>query len=283
MSTTVIYHKDCADGFTAAWAAWRALGDKAEYIPAQYGEPIPDCGDATHVYLLDICYPKDLLIDKFRHCKLTVLDHHKSAKADLADLLDRPPRGWNIVFDMEKSGAMLAWEHFHPGSEAPRLVEYVQDRDLWQWKLPDSAGVNAVIDITDKTFDGWDWLEGSSRTHALALQGEPMIRYKDAAIQQVCERAGFTILNGHKVPCVNTDPIWRSEVGNILGRNAPFAVVWYTLSDGTYIYSLRSDKDRPDEVVDVSEVAQLFGGGGHRHAASFRASAPPVMVGGDNE
>jgi hypothetical protein len=38
----VIYHANCIDGFTAAWAAWRKFGDDTEYVPASYGDAPPD-------------------------------------------------------------------------------------------------------------------------------------------------------------------------------------------------------------------------------------------------
>lgn len=34
----VLHHANCADGFTAAWCAWRYFGDDAEYVPVQYGQ-----------------------------------------------------------------------------------------------------------------------------------------------------------------------------------------------------------------------------------------------------
>ena len=39
--TICIYHGNCADGFTAAWAVWRALGDAVEFIPGNYGAARP--------------------------------------------------------------------------------------------------------------------------------------------------------------------------------------------------------------------------------------------------
>lgn len=37
-----IYHGNCADGFTAAWAVWKALGDRVEFVPGVYGAAPPD-------------------------------------------------------------------------------------------------------------------------------------------------------------------------------------------------------------------------------------------------
>ena len=38
----VIYHKNCTDGFGSAYAAWRLLGNRAEYIACAHGETPPD-------------------------------------------------------------------------------------------------------------------------------------------------------------------------------------------------------------------------------------------------
>ena len=38
----LIYHKDCTDGFGAAYAAWKLLGNRAEYHASKHGNPPPD-------------------------------------------------------------------------------------------------------------------------------------------------------------------------------------------------------------------------------------------------
>ena len=37
MSSVVVYHKDCMDGFGAALVAWKKFGAQASYIPVSYG------------------------------------------------------------------------------------------------------------------------------------------------------------------------------------------------------------------------------------------------------
>jgi len=82
--------------------------------------------------------------------------------------LDLGERGHVVNFDLTRSGAVLAWEHFHPETDLPRLLAYVQDQDLWQWQLPNSDAVNAAIGIYPRRFEVWDRLaaepiESSSR------------------------------------------------------------------------------------------------------------------------
>ena len=43
----VIYHKDCTDGFGAAYSAWKLLGSKAQYHAAKHGDAPPDVFDKT--------------------------------------------------------------------------------------------------------------------------------------------------------------------------------------------------------------------------------------------
>ena len=49
-TTSVIYHASCPDGFGAAWAAHRVLGERAQYLPMNHGDPIPQMDDDAKVY-----------------------------------------------------------------------------------------------------------------------------------------------------------------------------------------------------------------------------------------
>lgn len=79
----VIFHNPCTDGFGAAWAAWHAWGDAPEYIGAAYGEAPPNV-EGKNVLIVDFSYPKAVLETMAGSAtSIVVLDHHKSAAADL--------------------------------------------------------------------------------------------------------------------------------------------------------------------------------------------------------
>ncbi|WP_199245523.1 hypothetical protein [[Phormidium] sp. ETS-05] len=62
--TYILYHGHCYDGFGAAWAAWKALGDNdAQYIGVNYGEPQPEIPDDAAIFIVDFSYPRDVLIE----------------------------------------------------------------------------------------------------------------------------------------------------------------------------------------------------------------------------
>ncbi len=267
----VISHHPCLDGFTAAWACWLKYPD-AEFVPGVYGQEPPNVKDRD-VYLLDFSYKREVMKQVMLSAKHTVvLDHHKSAEEDLRGL-DHYPSTYNcdVVFDMEKSGARLAWEWFHPGVEAPLLVRLVEDRDLWRFKLPDTRELNAAFFSYDYSFEQWNELnrrlKGAAGHAALADAGRAILRKQDKDIREL---VGKTLtrrsIGGVRVPCANLPYTLASEAANLMAEGEPFAATYYIDKDGWAQFSLRSREGG----ADVSEVARAYGGGGHAHAAGFR-------------
>ena len=119
----VIYHANCTDGFGAAFSAWKLLGNKAEYYAAKHGDPPPDVTGKS-VAILDFSYNNATTKQMIKDAKdLIILDHHKSAVIELHDITC-------AEFDMNHSGAVLAWNFFHPGKESPKFIRYIEDLSL---------------------------------------------------------------------------------------------------------------------------------------------------------
>ena len=268
----IIYHGLCSDGFTAAWVARKALGDDAEFVPASYGDDPPDVS-GKDVYILDFSYKRPVMLDLIgKAAKLVCLDHHRTAAEDLAPLCPAEGESFvdniNIIFDMSKSGAMLAWEYFFPKKIVPKLVLYVQDRDLWKWELKASRRISAVVGSYPMEWDRWDFLaadiENPVGFNSMAREGGAILRYQDRLIDSAVSHAREIVLAGHRVLAVNTT-VLASEIGNRLAEGRPFGATWFATGEGKMIWSLRST----EAGIDVSEVAKQYGGGGHRNAAGF--------------
>lgn len=262
-TTHVIYHANCPDGFGAAFAAWLLLGDKAQYIPAKYGEAPPELPSDAHVVIVDFSYPR-LQLEKLNATvkSLLVLDHHKTAQADLNGL-------HYAIFDMTHSGAYLAWTYFHEGS-VPDLILYLEDRDLWRWALPNSKEISATIGSYPRDFETWNIELFQGEFETLVTQGESILRYKNQQVQLQADQFVWWSVNGHLVPVVNTTTEF-SEVGEELCMRypeAPFAMYYFDRGDGKRQFGLRSRNG-----FDVSVIAKQFGGGGHPAAAGFQLEA----------
>jgi len=265
MKPLVLYHASCADGFTAAWIATIALRDP-ELVAVQYGSKAPPVTDRD-VYVLDFSYPRaELLRMAAEAASIVVLDHHKTAQAELADLDF-------CTFDMNRSGAMLTWKHFFPREPVPFLVDYVQDRDLWRWKLNDSRAINAYIRTHDFDICAWDCLQGELDDiggHADAVRaGEALLRAQEQAVNASCSHAHDVTLDGLTFPIVNCTGAHVSEVAGQLAAEHPSGVgaCWFAVGPTEIVWSLRG---RGGDAPDVSAIAKAHGGGGHRNAAGFR-------------
>ena len=254
----VIYHANCNDGFGAAYSAWKSLGNRAEYYAASHGAPPPDV-TGKRVVILDFSYDNattKALIEQAE--ELWVIDHHKSNMVELHDIS-------NTHFDMTKSGAMLAWEFFHPGKESPKFIQYIQDRDLWQWELPYSKEFSAAFDMVPWGFDEYEKFEDDSVFDDAVKRGSYILAYSKTVIKKVCDKASARKYKDYSVMVVNSSH-WMSEIGASLAKDCDFAMIWYYDHDVCiYKCSLRAFHD----TIDVSEIAKSFGGGGHRKAAGF--------------
>lgn len=265
----VLYHgPTCNDGFCAAWIAGRffdEIHETAQYTPVQYDQDPPD----THgqdVYLLDFSYPRAVCQEIHRHAEsLTIIDHHKTSREDLKGLAD-PVAGLHVTFDMQKSGARLAWEHFNGETPTPWVVDYVEDRDLWLWRLPESRAVNACLQSADMTFAFWDWLAGRDLKDVTA-EGKAILRYQGRLVLAASSQRREIKLAGHKTLAVNAIGLQSEICENLLiDPTVAIGACWYVTPERHIVWSLRSRDDGPD----VGEVAKLFGGGGHVHSAGFR-------------
>jgi len=307
MKPLILFHSNCPDGAGAALAAWMKFRETAEYRPMSYNDPpIADSElKDRDVYVLDFSFKKDECLRIASIAKmLTLIDHHRTAMVDLSaitnmpDLVDRMVAGamwtadygnFHIRFDMNHSGAVLAWHHFHPSTDVPDLLRYIEDRDLWRWRLPHSKEINAALasyNLTSNFGGGQIFLSewGADLERQLALEGRAILRAQEALIGLMVRGATPVSIGGSPALSVNasclqsevahhllnTPRVWPSGTPQPTGD--PVAAIWFY--DGAidrYRVSLRSRPEGPD----VSEIAKRYGGGGHRNAAGFERAELP--------
>ena len=254
----VIYHANCTDGFGSAFSAWKLLGNRAEYHACTHGCKPPNV-KGKNVVILDFSFDnkttKKLIKDANN---LLVIDHHKSAMVELHDIS-------NTIFDMNKSGATMAWEFFHPGKEPPKFIQYITDRDLWRWELPYSKEFSAAFDMVPFEFEEFEKFEDDSVFDDAVKRGSYILAYSKTVVKKVCDKATLKKYKDLDVLVVNSSH-WMSEIGAKLSPDCDFALIWYYSHEDQHTrVSLRSFHDH----VDVSEIAKDFKGGGHRKAAGF--------------
>ena len=274
MKKVCFYHAGCPDGFGAVWSVRKAWGEDARYYARSHDDLLPlDELEGALVVFVEIAVENRQLRELSRVAgHIILLDHHISAKlryqSDLETVNEIEAAGHEIYFDLDHSGAMLAWNFFHPEDPAPPLLEYVEDQDLWNWKLVGSEEVNAAIASYPREFEAWDELAQRS-PEDLMRDGEPIVRSNKMEVLRAIQNAHAISIGNDRVEAVNAT-VNRSAIGHELAKRMAFGRAWgcvYRISGSRVHATLYSIAD-----LDVSEIAGGLGGGGHRNAAGFTVS-----------
>lgn len=261
----ILYHAGCHDGFGGAWAAWRKFKNKADYIPVEHGRDVPGGLTKKELYFIDFCYPADSMEKLLaQNKKVVVLDHHVSQR-DIVGI------STEHVYDNDRSGSVIAWQYFFPDEPVPKLLEHVQDVDLWQFKIAHTRELMAALDEYPFDFKLWNKLSGEFEDGEAVKKylkaGKTILMYEERIIERMVRHAERVDFDGHAAYVVNS-PILESEIGNrLVTQKKAIGIIWAHRS-GKVAVSLRSDGKK-----DVSELAQRYGGGGHRAAAGFSFDA----------
>lgn len=267
----VIYHgKGCPDGLGAALAAQLFYGDAVQLLGLDHGQvqtlaDLPPIAGRA-VYILDFSFPPELLraIDE-QAAQLVLLDHHQSAADKLSGFACRCGV---VYFDMKKSGARLAWEFFHRDTPVPDLIRYIEDRDIWTWQYPESAGYLSALDMEPQTLERWRQVMAfTPQEQALFIErGVAM----DAKFQQlaasIAKGAQPVVFRGVEGLMVNAPSVFHSLVGDLLSKKSnTFALMWSASGGDVVKVGLRSQRH-----FNCIPLAEHMGGGGHPQACGFK-------------
>lgn len=283
MKPICIYHGHCDDGFAAAWAVRKAVGPKLfEFYPGVYQQEPPDV-TGRHVLLVDFSYKRPVLMQMAAKARsIVILDHHKTASEDLsgfrepapfAEWAETPkvegdPEPIAALFDMNRSGAGMAWDFFH-NQPRPEFINYVEDRDLWRKTLPGGDEFTIALRSYPQDFAIWDALVAAG-SKSLIDEGHSIQRYYRQRVEELKRSAYPALLAGEAIYIANAPYFAASEVAGELCERAPtFGACYFEVRPGEWQYSLRSRGD-----FDVSAIAKMFGGGGHKAAAGFTVKSP---------
>ncbi len=262
MKKYILYHAQCPDGFGAAYSIWKKeKHNNIVYIAVQHSFPVPNMDNDSIVWLVDFCYSHEIMAELATKMKeILILDHHKSAVENMNNFDYQKYTNVKAIFDIDKSGAVLTWEYVHQ-TEPPLLLQYIQDKDLWHFKLPSSKEFSAALRAYNMDFGLWDKFV----VEDLIKEGNVLVKYQNQIIDKLCKNARLTKVAGYEVMVVNS-AVLQSEIGNLLCKQHPqiaFSVVYFDVANQRN-FSLRSIGD-----FDVSKIAMKYNGGGHKNAAGF--------------
>lgn len=277
----IIYHHPCSDGFASALALWKYAKlnnlDNITFIPANHGDTPPDV-TGKNVLIADFSYKKYIINKLIEQAnKLLIIDHHNSAEKELSEIPDKYK-----IFDMNHSGAMLTWLYFFPDSPVPKLIKYIEDRDIWKKEYSDCDAFVAWFYLLPFEFEIYnEYLDDNLLTNMINIKGKSFQELNNINIKQASNYACpvFCKIQGkyYFVAYLNTTGL-KSDIGNEIFNVFPyidFSAV-YSSNDwnNSTSFSLRSTMTH----ADVSEISTSIGGGGHRNASGVRVNCQTTRL-----
>ncbi|MCK5696819.1 MAG: phosphoesterase [Gammaproteobacteria bacterium] len=278
----VIYHGNCPDGFAAALAiqlffkqhdAYNTAKQNIIFHQGRHGTAPPDC-TGKDVYILDFSYKRT---DMKKLCQQAInvilIDHHVTALDDLKDL-EQECDNLELNLDMSQSGAVLTWKYFH-SSPVPQLLQHIQDNDLWQFKLNNTPTIISAIMSYPMKLKLWGcWLDDDNALETLHQEGLILQRYREKQIKRYKNAARMGEIAGYTIPVVNAPSSIGSELLHQLSDGYPFAAAYEDKAERR-VWQLRSGGEK---AIDVAQLAQKFGGGGHKNASGFGTELTSIHI-----
>lgn len=277
IKTEILYHSNCLDGMMSAAIVYKYLTEQLNYTedefrftPVKYQEPLPKLTPDSYVYIVDFSYPREVILDLHeKHENVIILDHHKTAQEQLLGLR-------NAFFDINESGATLTWKYFYPEKPVPYTVQMIRDRDLWLWELPQTeAFTEAIYNLLKLDVKSWQRLLTSNCTNPddlgvvvnnLIGQGKAIVAASRNQIEKQLDNVYWSKLPLHDdlIPMINSGHLISKTCQALYTKfsDAPYVAMW-TLKDDKVFVALRSSSTG----ADVSQIAKVYGGGGHKNSA----------------
>jgi uncharacterized protein len=240
--------------------------------------------EQDQIFVTDLSTNEDMTIELNelvnKGGKIRLIDHHKSA-------LHLNQYTWATVSVECKNGTLssatsLFYEYLKQNkftNEAPAIIDFVElvrQYDTWEWeknnndrakRLNDLFFLLSIEEFENKMVgrlvqqERFDFDEFERKL--LSMEEAKIERYIRKKKRELVQ----TYIDGHCVGIVHAESYF-SELGNELGKEYPHIDYIALLSLGTKKISYRTIHDH----VDVSEIAQQFGGGGHAKASGSSMS-----------
>lgn len=273
----VVYHANCPDGLGAAWVFWNEVlnRDSTKFFPGKYGSAMPDVA-GKNVVFVDFAYQLgDMNTLLATANSIRVLDHHKTTEP-LASIKNIR---FSLVLDMNRSGAVIAWDEVHNNTARPWFIEAIGDRDLWRWEIPDSKNTTRALFGMGKysSLEAFNTIQDNQQHHynfiGIVLNADDERTY-NALVNSAVDCIAWSGRDDdpkYKVRVVECDHTKASEVGNRLVQDklCDFSVMYrYNMIKDEWYLSCRSLKEQG---VDLTTILKQFDpkSGGHSEAAGM--------------
>jgi hypothetical protein len=157
-------------------------------------------------------------------------------------------------------------------------MQYLEDGDLYRYSLPETRDVFSYLMVQPYDFLVWDTLahalEDDIKQAELLNKAAMYTEYFKLLADLCVEGARKVQFEGYECLFANSHPsqTMKSYVGNQLAKKLPPIALVVSAHPKGFGVSIRGDGS-----VDVSKIAEKYGGGGHPNASGFMIPNGSVM------
>lgn len=275
-----VYHEDW-DGLASANLVRIYCEGEFEAFPVNYGHDteikrkLRNIAKRAHIWIVDYSFDAETmhelseLADDF-----TWIDHHitneKLAKEMLA-------RGLDVVFDTAQAACVLTYKRLRPANiYMPDVVELIGIYDIWntngtnRWTWNDAVNFQFFLKSRPLRFSSLIDLETADIHECLRIGAYIRQAFANEFIQGAFEVEAHLAGRDWKLICLNKS---FHSIANFDFEKYD-AVVIFFWNKNIWQFSIYD----PSKRNDVSEIARLYGGGGHKHAAGWQSKELPEWL-----
>ncbi len=189
-----------------------------------------------------------------------LIDHHQAAYDELSEFKE-------AYFNMNHSGAALAWMDAFPDTDLPLLIKCIEDRDLLAWKIWGSRDVCNFLDTLPLDFEEWDNFNNRLEVefNNVMKDGSLIRKGIESLVNRIIHKAIPITMNNLHGLALNVPNDLASYAGKKLAEQSDFGFTWHVVSPGIAKCSWRSKNHN------MIPLAKLFGGGGHPGAGGAKS------------
>jgi len=291
------YHNDPDGWCSAYWVRKYCEREnipftREDFIEVNYDSPrlIEKVEQNEKVFMVDFSVDPEQMILFATNTDFVWIDHHISSIEKMQPYMNA--YDFKGIRNIEVAACALTWVFFNWDlqyswdiSDLPEFTKLIHLWDTWQWKNLnkfEQVKVEAFIIslIGDPVSNNplstlWDcFVDNATMVYKDFIDaGNIMLNFRDELAKSLCSSIGHVVnFGGYKcfacnIPKPNSE--WFKSVDtSTYDIMMPF---YYNLNTGLYILSLYTTN--PD--IDVSKIAEKYGGGGHKAAAGFQLKELP--------
>lgn len=269
----IFYHKIDLDGKSSAAILYQKFSD-AELIGIDYGEDydFTKIDKDEQIFIVDFSFLPEKMLQLKEKFTIVWIDHHitsiENSKKFKYDDIDG-------LREIDSAACELIWRLIH-GTSCPYPIFLLGKYDLFKNDisediLPFQYGMR--IQNTDPKSNLWKKLLGNNKTEVDLLveniisDGKILYKYEKMQSEKIVKSCSFEIkFEDCNVLCLN-----RSHSNSLIfesiydPKKHDFVMLFYNFKNKCWNVKLYGGNG----TINLGEIAQKYGGGGHKKAAGF--------------